>query len=115
MAESCTCLDYEDHLKTKQEEWEGLCIRCGACCGAYDDPCEHLEKDASGKYFCQIYHRRLGTRRTVAGEVFDCVPIQDIMHTHWKNDQLCIYKRYLKTPWILPHLKAEPSDNGSRR
>jgi len=92
-----TCLE---HLEEKEHQWESLCIRCGACCGAYDDPCVHLKKDKDGDFYCSIYDNRFGTRKAVSGEEFDCVPIKDIVHTHWKNDHLCIYKKYLKTPWI---------------
>ena len=92
---------YQDTLKRKEEDWESLCIRCGACCGAYDDPCQHLRKDDKGKFYCAIYNERFGLRKTVSGDSFNCVPVKEIINTHWKNDHLCIYKKYLKYPWEL--------------
>jgi len=81
------------YLENKEKEWENLCIRCGACCGAYDDPCQHLKKDSKGKYYCEIYSQRLGVRKTVSGELFQCVMINEIIDTYWKNDYLCVYKK----------------------
>ena len=100
MPEAKTCNEVCTFLEQKELQWERLCVRCGACCGAYDDPCQHLKKDSQGAYYCKIYPQRFGTRRTTNGESFDCVHIREIMHTHWKNDHLCIYKKYTKTPWI---------------
>ena len=91
----------QEYLNAKDQEWESLCLRCGACCGAYDDPCQHLARDQEGLYYCTIYANRLGTRKSLRGDVFDCVSITEIINTHWKNDHFCIYKRYLKTPWVF--------------
>ena len=68
--------------KQKEEEsrYESCCKRCGACCGAYDgDPCTRLGKDASGKYYCNAYDKRIGMQKTVSGKQFACVPIRDLM------------------------------------
>ncbi|UCD15996.1 MAG: hypothetical protein JSV34_02790 [Candidatus Omnitrophota bacterium] len=85
------------YLRFKEEEWENLCIRCGGCCGAFDDPCLHLKKNKSGKYYCEIYRKRLGLRKTVKGEEFDCVPVKEIIRTYWKKDYLCTCKKELRS------------------
>ena len=46
---------YLNYFKQKESEWESLCINCGGCCGAYDDPCVHLKKNNSGKSYCEIF------------------------------------------------------------
>lgn len=92
---------YQEYFEQSQRRWEAMCRRCGGCCGAYDDPCRHLRKDAEGLFYCTIYSQRLGERISIKGEKFDCVPVKDILHTHWKNDHLCAYKRYLRTPWLV--------------
>ena len=67
-----------------QEEYfskfEGKCNRCGACCGSQDgDPCKNLAQDeASGKYYCKVYDKRLGPQETKSGKAFNCVPIREI-------------------------------------
>ena len=94
--------EYIEHLKRKHEQWESLCVRCGACCGAFDDPCLHLNKDDNGKYYCDIYDNRLGPRETVSGDKFNCVPIEDLCNRYWKNDHLCAYKKILRAPWLKP-------------
>ncbi|MFC1514592.1 hypothetical protein ACFL5X_01655 [Candidatus Omnitrophota bacterium] len=81
----------------EQKQLERLCIRCGACCGAYDgDPCLYLKKHKKGYYHCEIYATRLGTRITVSGEDFDCVPIARILKSSWIGDWRCSYKRRLQ-------------------
>ncbi|NQT27995.1 MAG: hypothetical protein HQ570_00165 [Candidatus Omnitrophica bacterium] len=87
--------DYLNYLKSKEKEWEKFCIRCGGCCGAYDDPCLHL-KEGKKKFRCEIYSERFGTRKSVEGEEFNCVPVKEILNTHWKNDYLCVYKKLSK-------------------
>jgi len=94
-------LDYQECLRLKEKEWEELCACCGGCCGAYDDPCQHLKEDERGKFHCEIYDQRFGSRRTVRGEEFDCVLVKKILHTYWKKDYLCAYKQYSKMPWKL--------------
>ena len=93
--------NYYSYLAAKEREWEELCIRCGGCCGAYDDPCQYLKRDQSSKFYCAIYPERLGTRKTIGGEEFDCVRVKKILHIYWKNDYLCNYKRYWRMPWKL--------------
>ena len=88
-------MDYDVYWKQRERDYEAFCRRCGGCCGAYDDPCVHLRKSGE-QYFCEIYQSRLGTRRTVAGEVFDCVPVREVLNEYWKNDYLCGYKRLQK-------------------
>ncbi|MFO8052684.1 MAG: hypothetical protein R6U54_01820 [Candidatus Omnitrophota bacterium] len=88
----------QKHLEKKEQEWESLCVRCGACCGAFDDPCLHLKKDKFGNYYCQIYSKRFGIRKTLNGQLFRCVPIKKLLRTHWKNDHLCPYKKLQKKP-----------------
>lgn len=91
---------YEAYFEERRKQWENMCRRCGGCCGAYDDPCQHLKRNVQGLFYCEIYDRRFGERRSVGGEKFDCVPVREILHSHWKNDHLCAYKRYLQTPWL---------------
>ena len=86
-------MDYYKYLEEKEKEYESLCRRCGACCGAYDDPCIHLKKDENGRYFCEIYHSRFGIRVTKGGETFRCVPIREIINEHWPKDYHCPYKK----------------------
>tara|TARA_Y100000031_G_C8051611_1_gene306428 strand:- start:357 stop:650 length:294 start_codon:yes stop_codon:yes gene_type:complete len=96
MSEFRYFIDYQESSKLKEKEWENLCLRCGGCCGAYDDPCSHLAEDKTGKYYCRIYAKRLGERKALSGEEFDCVPIGKILGTRWKKDYLCRYKKHLK-------------------
>ena len=59
-----------------------LCTRCGVCCGSTDGhPCEHLRREADGRYSCEIYENRLGFHRTVDGHAFVCVPIRKVIET----------------------------------
>lgn len=82
-------------LKGMEIRWEKACLRCGACCGAYDDPCLHLKKNSDNRFYCDIYPARLGLKRTLKGEVFKCVPIKELLdkNIHWKNDHYCAYKK----------------------
>jgi len=91
---------YKKYLKLKENEWENLCIRCGGCCGAYDDPCKHLKKAGAGKFYCAVYETRFGDQLSLKGEEFKCVPVKEILNTHWKKDYLCVYKKYRKKSWI---------------
>ncbi|MCP4652205.1 MAG: hypothetical protein GY858_02320 [Candidatus Omnitrophica bacterium] len=90
---------YKQYFKESEKEWEDRCIRCGGCCGAFDDPCLQLRKDNQGKYYCVSYQDRFGEQLTKEGEKFDCVPIWKIYNSYWKNDHLCAYKRTRKLPW----------------
>ncbi|MFA5143454.1 MAG: hypothetical protein WC522_04725 [Candidatus Omnitrophota bacterium] len=75
-------MDDEQYLQ-KQDAWlkefESLCLRCGACCGAAQDPCLNLAKTPDGRYTCKIYTRRLGSQKTVSGRTFTCVPINEVI------------------------------------
>ena len=83
-----------NYFLNKEKEYEQLCNRCGACCGAYDgDPCVHLKKDNKGRYYCAVYPNRLGDQKTVSGEDFECVPISEIINNSWPGGHLCAYKR----------------------
>jgi len=71
---------YNKKQEELSAEYESICICCGACCGLSDgDPCVNLVKDISGKYFCQVYDKRLGKQRTVSGKEFNCVTIRDVL------------------------------------
>ena len=84
-------------LKLKEERWEALCGRCGACCGVTEgDPCEHLRGSKKGEYLCSIYENRFGEHRTVSGKIFKCVPIRQVIRGSWPGDECCGYKRSLK-------------------
>jgi hypothetical protein len=61
---------------------DDLCSRCGVCCGSTDGhPCEHLRRDAEGRWSCEIYSARFGVHRTVDGHRFECVPIRLVIET----------------------------------
>ena len=68
---------YQEYMALKEVEFEGLCKRCGLCCGSADDPCEKLVSATDGKYYCMDYNNRLGQQRTVSGHVFNCVSIRE--------------------------------------
>ena len=96
MGEPKMCEDmvnYQEYLKHLEEKKENTCIRCGACCGAYEDPCLHLKQDRAGHYWCEIYTDRFGEHTTRGGETFECVPIREILHTRWPGSHLCAYKK----------------------
>lgn len=91
------CISYPDYQDNQQKEFEKLCKRCGACCGAFDgDPCEHLMRSEDGTYFCKVYEDRLGLHKTVSGNEFKCVPIRDILYKAWTNSWQCGYKRSMR-------------------
>lgn len=58
-------------------EFESACRRCGACCGAQDDPCVNLAEAQEGIYFCRVYEHRFGPQMTVSGKTFNCVDIRE--------------------------------------
>ena len=93
---------YEEYLKQKQLSHESLCTRCGCCCGAFDgDPCEHLFLDSNKKYYCDIYENRFGTRKTVSGKTFQCMPIRDILfESSWADNKHCAYRKILNNKLI---------------
>ena len=79
------------------EEFESICTRCGACCGAYDgDPCEELRQGEDGLYYCAVYENRLGKHHTVKGLEMDCVRITTKLKESWIGDELCAYKKLMK-------------------
>ena len=79
-------------LSAKQKEWELLCRNCGACCGALEDPCQHLHIGPEGKSTCLVYETRLGPQKTVSGQSFNCVGIREKMGQSWLGDARCPYK-----------------------
>ena len=85
-------MNYSDYISVEEKKHEQQCARCGACCGAHDDPCKHLSLDKNSKYYCHIYDWRFGLRETVGGEKFNCVNIREILDTSWTKDYLCRYK-----------------------
>lgn len=82
-------------MSAKHNEWEQRCHRCGACCGAFDDPCENLRQTSNGQFFCAVYENRFGLWHTVAGKELTCVPIRNkLAQGHsWPGDEHCGYKR----------------------
>lgn len=83
---------YDEWMNQKERAQELLCNHCGACCGAYEDPCQHLAfKD--GKSFCQVYDQRLGEQRTLSGVVFNCISIRQKLFSSWPGDEKCGYKK----------------------
>ena len=85
---------YQATQEAKERKYESLCLRCGACCGAFeDDPCSHLKKDDEIKYFCDIYEKRFGLQKTVGGRDFVCMPIRDILFKSWSGSWRCVYKK----------------------
>ena len=80
-------------------EFEDLCNKCGACCGAYDnDPCVHLKRIDNNRYICEIYKNREGFHRTVNGNRIKCVPIMKKLEDGpWIGDGLCSYKKILRS------------------
>jgi len=70
---------YETYKKEQFLRFEGVCKRCGECCGSQDgDPCMNLGKDAHDKYYCIVYDDRLGPQRTKSGKIFNCVLIRNL-------------------------------------
>ncbi|MBF0618986.1 MAG: hypothetical protein HQL19_02335 [Candidatus Omnitrophica bacterium] len=80
-------------FKDKERAWEAQCVNCGACCGLFEDPCEHLVMSPEGKSACRIYPYRLGPQKSVAGEPFTCVNIRSKLNSSWPGDEHCGYKR----------------------
>ena len=84
---------YKNWLESKEREWESRCLSCGSCCGALEDPCEHLARLSEGKYSCRIYENRFGVHKTIKGNLFKCVPLREILHSRWPGDECCGYKK----------------------
>lgn len=86
--------EYQRLQEKLERQWEALCRRCGACCGAAEgDPCEHLVKLDNGEYSCTIYTDRFSLHQTVSGRTFHCVPIRNILHQSWIGNSHCAYKK----------------------
>lgn len=70
---------YQEKQRELFKRHEAQCIRCGSCCGAFDeDPCGNLAKADDGRYFCRGYENRVGQQTTRAGKKFHCIPIRDL-------------------------------------
>ena len=88
---------YQKYLKKRAEDYENLCKRCGACCGALEsDPCSHLMKFNDDRYGCRVYEERFGMHRTVSGKEFQCVPLKKILFESWSGSWRCAYKERSK-------------------
>jgi hypothetical protein len=83
---------YQSWLSSKDRDAEALCCHCGACCGAFEDPCEHLIME-QGVSRCRVYADRFGLHRTVSGKPLTCIPIRQKMGTSWPGDERCGYKK----------------------
>jgi hypothetical protein len=84
---------YRLWLESREKAQDAACLRCGACCGAMDDPCEHLYREETGTYACHVYETRLGEHRTLSGKTFRCVPIREKKGQSWPGDEQCGYKQ----------------------
>ena len=87
---------YQSWLSSQACDAESLCRNCGACCGAFEDPCEHLAAGPDGKFLCKIYPTRLGPQKTVTGHTFTCVLIREKAGETWPGHERCGYKRTSK-------------------
>jgi uncharacterized cysteine cluster protein YcgN (CxxCxxCC family) len=85
---------YNEWMNVKMSAWEARCTRCGACCGALDDSCENLRKNADGKFYCTVFDQRFGPRHTLSGKEFTCVPIRQKIARgeSWPGDEHCGYQ-----------------------
>ena len=85
---------YNESMALKKIEWENQCLRCGACCGAFDDPCENLHKDMTGKFYCGVYDHRFGQWHTISGKELNCILIREklALGHSWPGDEHCGYK-----------------------
>ncbi len=84
---------YEAYLRRKEAEWEAGCVRCGGCCGSFEDPCEHLERIDDGTFSCSIYEDRFGWHKTVGGHDMKCVPVRDVLKNNWPGGRHCALKK----------------------
>lgn len=75
---------YNINIKKTREDFESLCKRCGACCGAGDDPCINLKRVNNGSFNCLTYGSHLGFQITISGKAFNCVSIRE----HIQNETL---------------------------
>lgn len=89
--------EFDLYQEEKLRQYEALCKRCGACCGAWDDnSCSHLVLSEDNKYFCDIYEDRFGLRRTAKGGFFLCLPVRKILFKSWTGAWQCSYKQNIK-------------------
>jgi len=86
-------MDYREYQIQKEQEFEGRCLRCGNCCGLQDDPCVNLDKQADGRYSCNIYESRAGIQKTRSGREFKCVLIREVLHQDWPKAWNCVYRK----------------------
>ena len=71
---------YTNYLVSQAKRYEGICKRCGKCCGAGgSDPCSQLISLGNGLYQCTNYTDRLGEQKTVSGKTFNCVPVREVL------------------------------------
>jgi len=82
---------YRQYLENQEKEFEAQCRRCGACCGAEEDPCEHLQVVSAASYTCDIYQQRFGAHRTKSGKEMRCVELRDMRHQEWPGGWKCGY------------------------
>jgi hypothetical protein len=95
-------MDYEEYSEKRRIEHESLCMRCGACCGILNDPCQHLKKDDSQhSFFCSIYQERHGMHETISGESFHCVDIREILHENWLGKENCAYFKRVSSAQLV--------------
>ena len=76
---------YQNWLSLREHQSESLCRHCGACCGAEEDPCEHLHISPEGKSSCKVYATRLGPQKTLSGRMFNCISIRHKMGESWPS------------------------------
>ena len=74
-------LRYEIYQEEQFQRFEGICKRCGECCGSQDgDPCVNLARDTiTGRYYCRDYENRLAPQKTASDRIFNCVAIRNII------------------------------------
>jgi len=71
--------EYKAYLASKEREYEAICKQCGLCCGALNDPCQHLKKIDTNRYTCDTYQDRAGKHQTISNKTFTCVSIRDLV------------------------------------
>ncbi len=87
-------LRYQEYQKEREDAYEAACLRCGACCGVYEnDPCVKLFRESDGRYTCSDYENRYGMQRSIHGNEFKCVSLRRIRFASWAGSWRCGYKR----------------------